>query len=84
MAAQAAMSASAFHRHFKAVTSLSPLQYQKCIRLLQARALIVSHARSVTGAAFEVGYESTTQFSREYARAFGLPPSRDAARLAAP
>jgi AraC-like DNA-binding protein len=84
MAAQAAMSASAFHRHFKAVTSLSPLQYQKRIRLLQARALIVSHARSVTGAAFEVGYESATQFSREYARAFGLPPSRDAARLAAP
>lgn len=83
MAAQAAMSASAFHRHFKAVTSLSPVQYQKRLRLLQARALIVSHASGVTAAAFAVGYESSTQFSREYTRAFGLAPSRDAARLAA-
>jgi transcriptional regulator GlxA family with amidase domain len=77
------MSASAFHRHFKAATSLSPVQYQKRIRLLQARTLLVAHGRSVSSAAFEVGYESATQFSREYARAFGLPPGRDAERILA-
>ncbi|MEO8640722.1 AraC family transcriptional regulator [Pseudomonas sp.] len=81
LAQQAAMSVSAFHRHFKAVTALSPLQYQKRVRLLQARTLLVAHAKSVTNAAFEVGYESATQFSRDYARVFGLPPSRDAARI---
>lgn len=81
LAAEAAMSASAFHRRFKAVTALSPLQYQKRIRLLQARTLLVTGARSVTAAAMEVGYESSTQFSREYARAFGLPPARDCARI---
>jgi AraC-like DNA-binding protein len=79
----AAMSVSNFHRHFKAVTSLSPLQYQKRLRLLQARSLLVSRSRSVTSAAFEVGYESANQFSREYARAFGLPPARDVARIEA-
>ncbi|SFQ15506.1 AraC-type DNA-binding protein [Variovorax sp. OK605] len=83
LADRAAMSASAFHRHFKAVTALSPLQYQKRIRLLQARMLLVSGGRSVTSAAFDVGYESATQFSREYARAFGLPPAQDAARVLA-
>lgn len=81
LAQHAAMSVSAFHRHFKAVTALSPLQYQKRVRLLQARTLLVAHAKSVTSAAFEVGYESATQFSRDYARVFGLPPSRDAARI---
>lgn len=81
LAQQAAMSVSAFHRHFKAVTALSPLQYQKRVRLLQARTLLVANAKSVTRAAFEVGYESATQFSRDYARVFGLPPSRDAARI---
>ncbi len=81
MAERAAMSVSAFHRHFKAVTTLSPLQYQKRIRLLQARTLMVANARSVTAAAFEVGYESSTQFSRDYVKVFGLPPSRDAARI---
>lgn len=81
LAQLASMSVSAFHRHFKAVTALSPLQYQKRVRLLQARTLMVAHAKSVTGAAFEVGYESATQFSRDYARVFGLPPSRDAARM---
>ncbi|KTC63843.1 hypothetical protein AO262_32455, partial [Pseudomonas fluorescens ABAC62] len=74
MAEKAAMSVSAFHRHFKAVTTLSPLQYQKRVRLLQARTLMVANARSVTAAAFEVGYESSTQFSRDYAKVFGLPP----------
>lgn len=81
LAQRAAMSVSAFHRHFKAVTTLSPLQYQKRVRLLQARTLLVAHASSVTSAAFEVGYESATQFSRDYARVFGLPPARDAARI---
>jgi AraC-like DNA-binding protein len=81
LAERAAMSVSAFHRHFKAVTALSPLQYQENIRLLQARKLLVAGGKSVTAAAFEVGYESVTQFSREYARAFGLPPARDAARI---
>ncbi|WP_233236094.1 AraC family transcriptional regulator [Bordetella sp. LUAb4] len=83
LANRAAMSESAFHRHFKAVTSLSPLQYQKRLRLLQARTLLVVGGRSVTSAALEVGYESSTQFSREYARAFGLPPARDSERLLA-
>jgi len=81
LAQRAAMSVSAFHRHFKAVTALSPLQYQKRVRLLQARTLMVANAKSVTNAAFEVGYESATQFSRDYARVFGLPPARDAARI---
>lgn len=81
LAQKAAMSVSAFHRHFKAVTTLSPLQYQKRVRLLQARTLMVFNAQSVTSAAFEVGYESATQFSRDYARVFGRPPGRDAARI---
>lgn len=81
LAQKAAMSVSAFHRHFKAVTNLSPLQYQKRVRLLQARTLMVAGAKNVTSAAFEVGYESPTQFSRDYARVFGLPPARDAARI---
>lgn len=81
LAQLASISVSAFHRHFKAVTALSPLQYQKRVRLLQARTLMLANAKSVTGAAFEVGYESATQFSRDYARVFGLPPSRDAARI---
>ncbi|CRM08763.1 L-rhamnose operon regulatory protein RhaS [Pseudomonas sp. 24 E 1] len=81
LAQKAAMSVSAFHRHFKAVTNLSPLQYQKRVRLLQARTLMVASASSVTSAAFEVGYESATQFSRDYARVFGLPPARDTARI---
>ncbi len=83
LAQKAAMSVSAFHRHFKAVTNLSPLQYQKRVRLLHARNLMVASANSVTQAAFAVGYESATQFSRDYARAFGLPPARDTARMLA-
>lgn len=81
LAERASMSVSAFHRHFKAVTNLSPLQYQKRVRLLQARTLMVANARSVMAAAFEVGYESATQFSRDYAKVFGLPPSQDAGRI---
>lgn len=83
LAKQVAMSESAFHRHFKSATALSPLQYQKQLRLLQARQILGTKGLSVTATALDVGYESATQFAREYARAFGLPPSRDAARMVA-
>lgn len=69
------MSQSSFHQHFKTVTSTTPLQYQKQLRLLEARRLLVSEGRSVSEAAYEVGYESPTQFSREYSRKFGAPPA---------
>jgi AraC-like DNA-binding protein len=68
------MSASAFHQHFKAISGTSPLQYQKRLRLLEGRRLMISEGQSVSAAAFMVGYESPTQFSREYARLFGVPP----------
>jgi AraC-like DNA-binding protein len=71
------MSPSSFHHHFKAVTAMSPLQYQKQLRLLEARRLMLAGTADATRAAYEVGYESTTQFSREYARLFGAPPRRD-------
>jgi AraC-like DNA-binding protein len=77
LAALVAMSASAFHRHFKAVTNMSPLQYQKTIRLMHARQRMITQALSVASAAIEVGYESTSQFSREYSRLFGQSPARD-------
>jgi AraC-like DNA-binding protein len=77
----AAMSASAFHRHFKAATAMSPLQFQKRIRLLQARMLLISGGQSAAAVAFDVGYESASQFSREYARFFGTPPARDGMML---
>jgi AraC-like DNA-binding protein len=77
LAAIARMSTSAFHRQFKALTSLTPLQYQKQLRLLEARRLMASRTFNVEAAAFEVGYESASQFSREYARMFGAPPKRD-------
>lgn len=73
----AGMSASSFHEHFKAVTLTTPLQYQKDIRLLQARRFVRDGDRSISQIAFEVGYESPTQFSREYARKFGLSPRND-------
>jgi AraC-like DNA-binding protein len=77
LASTAQMSASAFHRHFRAMTSMTPLQYQKQLRLLEARRLMVSESSKVETAAFAVGYESPSQFSREYARTFGAPPKRD-------
>lgn len=80
LAAQARMSVASFHRHFKAVTSLSPLQYQKTLRLQAARRLLIANTE-VSRAAFAVGYESPSQFSREYARLFGLPPSKDAQQI---
>lgn len=77
LAAAADMGRSAFHQHFRAVTSLSPLQFQKHLRLIEARRLIQGQGKSASRAAFEVGYESTSQFNREYARLFGLPPLKD-------
>ena len=82
LATLAGMSPAAFHRHFKDATALSPLQYQKSLRLQHARQLLVAD-RDASQAGFAVGYESASQFSREYARLFGTPPGRDAARLRA-
>jgi transcriptional regulator GlxA family with amidase domain len=76
LAEEAGMSPAAFHRHFRTATAMSPLQYQKSLRLQEARRLIVA-GRDVAAAAYAVGYESASQFSREYTRLFGLPPSRD-------
>jgi len=80
LAALAGMSVPSFHRHFKAATAMSPLQYQKSLRLQQARRLLIASA-DASCAAYSVGYESASQFSREYARMFGAPPARDAERL---
>ena len=77
LAAIAGMSLSSFHQHFRAVTSLSPLQFQKQLRLIEARRLMMANGMSASSAAFAVGYESVPQFTREYARMFGLPPGRD-------
>ncbi|MEO0431337.1 MAG: AraC family transcriptional regulator [Cyanobacteria bacterium J06656_5] len=81
LAEQANMSASSFHRHFKAVTSMSPLQYQKQLRLLEARRLMLAEDTDATQAAYQVGYESPSQFSREYSRMFGAPPLQDIQQL---
>ena len=75
------MSPSALHTHFKAVAAMSPIQYQKRLRLEEARRLLVAGAASAEGAAYQVGYASASQFSREYARLFGQPPRRDVDRL---
>ncbi|HEY0255641.1 MAG TPA: AraC family transcriptional regulator [Kofleriaceae bacterium] len=77
LARSVGMSPSAFHKHFKAITASSPLQFQKHLRLLEARRLLRMGATSVATTAFDVGYESATQFSREYTRKFGTPPSAD-------
>jgi AraC-like DNA-binding protein len=79
LARRVGMSASSFHKHFKTITSTTPLQYQKELRLLEARRLLRTGGAPVTTVAYEVGYESTSQFSREYARKFGVPPSHDTA-----
>jgi AraC-like DNA-binding protein len=78
IAREARMSSSALHQHFRAATSMSPLQYQKRIRLQEARRLIFMHALDAATAGHRVGYESPSQFSREYRRLFGNPPGRDA------
>jgi AraC-like DNA-binding protein len=81
MAASAHMSASSFHERFKAVTSLSPLQYQKVLRLYEARRLMLFQGMDANDACRRVGYLSPSQFSREYARFFGNAPTRDIARV---
>lgn len=80
LAKLAGMSVSSFHQHFKKVTTLSPLQYQKQLRLHEARRLLVHDTATAADAGFRVGYESPSQFSREYARYFGAPPLRDVRR----
>jgi len=77
LATQVNMSTSTFHHHFRAVTAMSPLQYQKWLRLNEARRLMLTENRDAASAAFQVGYESPSQFSREYSRLFGAPPFRD-------
>lgn len=83
LARVAGMSPSGFHDHFKAVTGTTPLQFQKRLRLMEARRLLLGDDVGVSAAAFEVGYESPTQFSREYARQFGQSPRADKRQLRA-
>jgi AraC-like DNA-binding protein len=81
LAQHASMSASSLHMHFKRVTGMSPLQFQKQLRLQHARQLMLARDCGAATAGFEVGYESPTQFSREYRRLFGQPPARDVAEI---
>jgi AraC-like DNA-binding protein len=81
LAAKAGMSTSTFHHHFRSMTALSPLQFQKQLRLREARQLMLAERLDAATAAFQVGYESPSQFSREYSRLFGAPPLRDIAKL---
>ena len=77
----AGMSRSSFHTHFKAITSMSPLEFRNQLRLQEARRLMVTEAVDAAEAGYAVGYESPSQFSRDYARLFGMPPAKDAWRL---
>jgi AraC-like DNA-binding protein len=77
LAEAAGMSVSSFHEHFRAVTSLTPLQFQKQLRLIEARRMMIAEGETISNAAYAVGYESVSQFTREYGRMFGLPPARD-------
>ncbi|MFB3301946.1 AraC family transcriptional regulator N-terminal domain-containing protein [Pseudomonas sp. AMR01] len=81
LAARVQMSAATFHHHFRQLTAMSPLQYQKWLRLNEARRLMLNEHQDVSGAAYTVGYESPSQFSREYSRLFGDSPKRDIAAL---
>jgi transcriptional regulator GlxA family with amidase domain len=81
LAADAGMSKSAFHNHFKVMTSMTPLQFQKRLRLNEARRLMLTENLDALTVTYEVGYESPSQFSREYSRLFGAPPLRDINRL---
>jgi len=83
LARLAAMSPATLHRHFRAVTSMSPLQFQKHLRLHEARRRLLLHEDDARRIGFDVGYDSPSQFGREYARLFGAPPARDATRLRA-
>ena len=78
----AGMSPSSFHDHFRSVTETTPLQFQKDLRLVESRRLLAEHRLPVSSVAFEVGYESPTQFSREYARKFGVPPKEHVGKIA--
>jgi AraC-like DNA-binding protein len=75
------MSVSSFHHHFRAVTAMSPLQFQKQLRLQEARRLLLGEDLDVAGAGRRVGYSDASQFTREYKRLFGAPPARDVVRL---
>ncbi len=75
------MPATSFYRHFKAVTSMSPLLYQKQFRLLTAHQMLLAETIDTAQAAYQVGYENTSQFSPEYSRMFCAPPTRDIERL---
>jgi AraC-like DNA-binding protein len=79
VAQRSGMSVSAFYRNFQAVTAMSPIQFQKQVRLQQARLLLATHPKDITGVGTRVGYDSPSQFSREYRRQFGAPPSQDVA-----
>lgn len=81
LADTASMSVSSFHRHFKEVTAMSPIQFQKQLRLQEARRLLLAESADAADVAFRVGYESSSQFSREYSRMFGAPPRADIKRL---
>ena len=81
MAQELGMSTSSFHQHFKAVTALSPLQFQKQLRLQEARRLMLGEQLDAASAGFQVGYDDASHFNREYKRLFGLPPMRDVERL---
>lgn len=83
LAELANMSVASLHRHFKEITAMSPIQFQKQLRLREARRLLLSESTDAADAAFRVGYESPSQFSREYSRMFGLPPREDIKRLRA-
>jgi transcriptional regulator GlxA family with amidase domain len=84
LAREALMSVSSFHHHFKSLTGMSPLQFQKQLRLGEARRLMLTEHLDAASAAYRVGYESASQFSREYARQFGAPPVRDISALRLP
>ena len=83
LANRVGMSISSFHAHFKSVTAMSPLQFQKYLRLMEARQIMLEERRDAASTAYRVGYESPSQFNREYARLFGNPPGRDIRRLMA-
>ena len=84
LAERVGMSESSLHHHFKAVTNMTPMQYQKQLRLYKARRLMLVEGLDVGAASFNVGYQSPSQFSREYRRFYGLPPARDVEGLRAP
>jgi AraC-like DNA-binding protein len=84
LAEVASMGVSTLHHHFRMLTAMSPLQYQKQLRLQSARSLMLNNGLDAASAAFEVGYESATQFNREYSRFFGQPPMRDIRALISP